>query len=311
MNKTLWRGAWLCLGAALFTPALAVPPPASSAPTAATVAAAPAPPARHFIWRISKSHTTLYLVGSIHTLNPDDYPLPAVMESAFRESRALVEEINLTDVDPATADQEALRLGAYPHGKSLRTELPADVYQQVATRAQNLGIDMRRLDRLQPWLGSVAVLDMQLKQADFNPSDGVDHHFADEAQISGKPVIGLETTRFQLELLARLPAKVQQSMLLQSLQQAENFQAEVYALITAWQNGDAKALENIMQKDFDHYPLAYKLLIVNRNRAWFPRLERLARSGHIYFVVVGALHLVGPDGLLARFQKAGYKVEQL
>jgi uncharacterized protein YbaP (TraB family) len=129
--------------------------------------------------------------------------------------------------------------------------------------------------------------------------------------MSGKRVIGLESARYQLELLARLPAKAQQSMLLQSLEQAEHFQAEVHALISAWENGDTAAMQKIMQKDFDHSPLAYRRLVVDRNRAWFPRLERLARGGRPYFVVVGALHLVGPDGLLARFKKAGYKVEQL
>lgn len=311
MNKALRRVGWLCLWAALFTPAAGAAPSAGTAPSAVTAVAIPTVPERHFIWRISKKHAALFLVGSIHTLNPDDYPLPEVMESAFRQSRALVEEINLTLVDPTIVGQQALRLGAYPRGKSLRTELPANLYQQVAASAQSLGIDMQRLERLRPWLGSIAVLDMQLKQADFNPSDGVDHHFADEAQMSGKRVIGLETTRYQLELLAHLPAKVQQDMLLQSLQQAENFQAEVHALITAWQNGDTAALERIMQKDFSHYPLAYKLLIVDRNRSWFPRLERLVQNGRPYFVVVGAAHLVGPDGLLARFEKAGYKVEQL
>ncbi|MDE2460476.1 MAG: TraB/GumN family protein [Gammaproteobacteria bacterium] len=313
MNKKPWPGLWLSLSlcTALLIPAFGATPPANSTPAAATAAAAASASARHFIWRISKRRTTLYLVGSVHTLNPDDYPLPDVMESAFAKSRALVEEINLTLVDSISVQQQALRIGAYPRGKSLRSELPPATYQQVAASAQKLGIDMQRLERLRPWLGSIAVLDMQLKQADFNPSYGLDHHFADEAQMSGKRVIGLETARYQLQLLSHLPAKVQQDMLLQSLEQAENFQSEVHALITAWQNGDTAAMNRILQQDFAHYPLAYKRLIVDRNRAWFPRLEGLVRSGHVYFVVVGALHLVGPDGLLKRFEKAGYKVEQM
>ncbi|MGA9853489.1 MAG: TraB/GumN family protein [Gammaproteobacteria bacterium] len=288
--------------------------PAAAAVTGASIsnaAVTSAIPARHFLWRISRGHETLYLVGSIHALNPDDYPLPAEMETAFRHSRALVEELNLTLVDPAGVQQEALSMGAYPRGKSLRTELSPAMYQQVAATAQKLGIDMDRLDRLRPWLGSIAILDMQLTQADFDPSEGVDHHFADEAQMAGKRVIGLETSRYQLGLLARLPEKVQEDMLLQSLNEAENFQAEMLALITAWEKGDTAAMEKIMQQDFKNYPLAYKLLIADRNRAWMPRLERLIHSGRQYFVVVGALHLVGPDGLLARFEKAGYKVEQL
>lgn len=309
MNWNLRRRLWLC--AALFTLLLGAGPRANSAQSAAVQNADADAPARNFIWRVSRGRTSMYLAGSIHTLNPDNYPLPEVMESAFRNSYALVEEINLTVEDPVNVREQALRLGAYPPGESLRTELPPATYQQVATLAQNLGLDIQQLDRLRPWLGSITVLEMQLQQAAFNLSYGLDHHFANEAQMSGKPVIGLETVHQQLDMLARLPARVQQAMLLQSLQQAQHFQLEVHALIGAWQNGDAAGMQRIMQHDFANYPLAYRRLIVDRNRAWFPRLERLARSGRVYFAVVGAMHLIGPDGLLARFKKAGYKVEQL
>lgn len=285
---------------------------ATSTIAAATqTTAAAATPVQHFLWRISKGRDSMYLVGSLHALNPDDYPLPQAMENAFRHSSGLVEEINLTTVDTTSMQQEALRMGAYPHGKSLRKELPPDVYAEVAEGAQKLGIDMHRLDMLRPWLGSIAILDMQLKQAGYSASSGVDHHFADEAQMSGKRIIGLETPRFQLRLLADLPAKVQQDMLLQSLEQAMDFNHEMQLLIDAWRTGDTAALEKILEHDFGSYPLAYKLLIADRNRAWMPQLQRLMRGGRHYFVVVGALHMVGTDGLLARFKRAGYKVEQL
>ncbi|MGH8282252.1 MAG: TraB/GumN family protein [Gammaproteobacteria bacterium] len=314
--KHVVRILLILLGATAATTAYAATsaiPAATTSPSASTsgATATSTAPVRHFLWRISRGHESLYLVGSIHALNPDDYPLPPEMEADFAHSTALVEEINLTMVDPASVQQEALRMGTYPKGQSLRTELPPAVYQQVAAGAQKLGIDMARLDRLRPWLSSILVLQMQLTQAGFHASDGVDHHFADEAQMMDKRVIGLETSHYQLELLARLPKKVQQDMLLESLNKAENFQTEIHAMITAWEKGDTAALEKIMQQDFKNYPLAYKLLIVDRNRAWMPRLERLLRSGRQYFVVVGALHMVGPDGLLARFEKAGYKVEQL
>ena len=281
-------------------------PAASSAPVSA---ATPRP--LHFLWRVSKAHQSLYLVGSLHALNPDDYPLPEVMENAFRHSYALVEEINLTNTDTAAMQKLALRLGAYPRGKSLRNQLPPEIYAKVVKRAQQLGIDMQRLDMLRPWLGSIAILDMQLKQAGYAASAGVDHHFADEAQMANKRIIGLETPYFQLRLLADLPPKVQQDMLLQSLEQARDFDLDMQHLINAWEKGDTQALQGILEHDFGKYPMAYKLLIADRNRAWMPHLLRMLRSGRRYFVVVGALHMVGTEGLLASFEKAGYRVEQL
>ncbi|PYR32174.1 MAG: TraB/GumN family protein, partial [Acidobacteria bacterium] len=57
-------------------------------------------------------------------------------------------------------------------------------------------------------------------------------------------------------------------------------------------------------------PQMYQRLLVERNRNWLPKLEALfTRRGHA-FVVVGAAHLVGPEGLLAMLKAKGYSVEQ-
>ncbi|HKS93084.1 MAG TPA: TraB/GumN family protein, partial [Gammaproteobacteria bacterium] len=86
MNRNLRRRLWLC--AALFTLLLGAGPRANSAQSAAVQNADADAPARNFIWRVSRGRTSMYLAGSIHTLNPDNYPLPEVMESAFRNSYA-------------------------------------------------------------------------------------------------------------------------------------------------------------------------------------------------------------------------------
>ena len=83
------------------------------------------------------------------------------------------------------------------------------------------------------------------------------------------------------------------------------------SLLNAWHAGDTATLEQVLKADFGPYPAIYQSMLVTRNRNWAPKLEGMLGSGKQYFVVVGALHLVGPDGLLERFRKDGYKVEQL
>jgi uncharacterized protein YbaP (TraB family) len=41
-----------------------------------------------------------------------------------------------------------------------------------------------------------------------------------------------------------------------------------------------------------------------------PRIEACLAQGSRCLVVVGAAHLVGPDGLLTSLQARGYRVEQ-
>ena len=44
-----------------------------------------------------------------------------------------------------------------------------------------------------------------------------------------------------------------------------------------------------------------------RNRQWLPKIEALLKEDRDYLVVVGALHFVGRDGLLALLKQDGHK----
>jgi hypothetical protein len=276
-----------------------------------SLCAATTPDDKHFLWRVSKGDAVIYIAGSIHVLRPSDYPLPDIMESTFRNSAGLVEEIDLSHFDPESAQIQMMQIGSYPQGQSLATQLPPDLYRRVTELAKQQKVDMAMLEPMKPWLASIVLLDNQLVKQGFDPSSGVDIHFADEADAGHKPVTGLETPDFQLGMLAKLSDKAQQTMLVQSLQDADDTDHEMQALMGAWRHGDTGMLNKELQTEFGPYPDIYQAILVQRNSAWIPKLEKLAGSGKQYFVVVGALHLVGPDGVLASLEKDGYKIEQL
>lgn len=266
---------------------------------------------KHSLWRVSKGSQVMYLAGSIHVLRPQDYPLPEPMETLFHSSAGLVEEVDLTHYDAEAAQLQVMRIGGYPPGKSLKSELPPDIYRRVSELAARQHVDMADVESMRPWLASITLLERQLTQEGFDPTSGVDIHFADAAEAHHKPVIGLEKPEYQLDLLAKLPEKAQQDMLLQTLDDTTDLRSDMDDLMAAWRSGDTAAMAKELKEEFAPYPDVYKSVLVERNQAWAPKLESLAASGKQYFVVVGALHLVGPDGLLARFQKDGFKVEQL
>jgi hypothetical protein len=51
--------------------------------------------------------------------------------------------------------------------------------------------------------------------------------------------------------------------------------------------------------------------ILQRNEAIAKRLEQFLQSGDDYFVAVGVLHLVGPQGILNRLNRSGYILNRL
>jgi uncharacterized protein YbaP (TraB family) len=63
-----------------------------------------------------------------------------------------------------------------------------------------------------------------------------------------------------------------------------------------------------MEKDF---PVMTDRFVEDRNNVWLSKIEAMFETEAVEFVLVGALHLVGEEGLLERLKSKGYTVENL
>jgi uncharacterized protein YbaP (TraB family) len=278
---------------------------------AAAAAAAQARPAaaKNFLWKVQSGSGVLYLAGSVHALTAQVYPLNAAYQRAFDASATLVEEIDLGDTSILAAAPMMMAKGVYQDGRTFERVVSKETAALVAQRL-NGTIPPELLSPMKPWLVTLMLTAMQVQQAGLDSSLGLDKHFYDEAVTAKKAVSGLETAESQIDRFDKMPEALQEQMLLSTLADLDTQNAELKTLVTAWQRGDAATLEKTLLHSFEDYPAAYTSLIVERNRNWMPQLDAcLARSAPC-FVIVGAAHLVGPDGLLAMLRKKGYKVEQ-
>lgn len=276
--------------------------------------AAPAAPqtaaGKGFIWKVERNGRTGWLVGSLHLGTPDLYPLPAAMEQAFTRADVLVEEI---DMDEAAAPEFAslvLSKALYPSGTTLSSQISKETYDRANEWLTKAGLGMAMFQQMKPWMVSITIQTLALQRLGFDPSHGIDKHFRDAATKSGKAFQALETAAEQIDYLDKLSPATQDVMLRESLQGVETEQAEIKALATAWRAGDAATVERIALAGFNDAPEVYRTLLTDRNRRWMPALESCMQTRSC-FVVVGAAHLVGPDGLIALIKARGYKVEQL
>jgi uncharacterized protein YbaP (TraB family) len=270
-----------------------------------------AQPPRNFIWKVSSQTGALYLVGSVHLLTRDYYPLSPALETAFKDSDLLVEEADLGELEAPASQFKLLTRGLLPADQSLDKVVSPSTYALVTKRVGALGVPIEPLRRFKPWMLALTLVQLEWQKAGFDSSLGLDRHFYDRAKVDGKAVQGLETVDFQLSLFDQMTMEEQDRMLASSLEDLDAERANVVKLIDAWKAGDDAAVERLMLNDLDDDPVMYRRLLVDRNRNWLPRLDALlARNGRA-FVVVGAAHLVGPEGLLAMFRAKGYKVDQL
>jgi uncharacterized protein YbaP (TraB family) len=275
------------------------------------VAALDAQPARNFIWKVSGPAGSLYLVGSVHLLTKDYYPLNPALDTAFKDSDLLVEEADLGELEAPASQIKLLTRGLLPGNQSLDMVVSAATYALVTKRVGDLGLPIEPLKRFKPWMLALTLVELEWQKAGFEARLGLDRHFYDRAKVDGKIVQGLETVDYQLSLFDKMTKEEQDRMLAESLKDLDKERASVLKLTDAWKAGNAAAVERIVLDDVKGDPVMYDRLLVNRNRDWFPKLDALLIRNGRAFVVVGAAHLVGPDGLLAMFKAKGYKVEQL
>jgi uncharacterized protein len=288
----------LTLGAAVIALVLQ-----SAAPQAQT--------ARNFIWKVTSQGGALYLVGSVHLLTRDYYPLSPALEAAYKDASLLVEEADMGELEAPASQFKLLSRGLLPANQSLDSVLSPATYQIVTRRVGELGIPIEPLKRFKPWMLALTLVQLEWQKAGFDGSLGLDRHFYDRAKTDGKAVQGLETIDFQVSLFDGMTMEDQDKLLADSLKDVDAERANVVKLVDAWKIGDATGMERLMLEDMKDEPVMYERLLVNRNRSWLPKLDALLTRPGRAFVVVGAAHLIGPDGLLALFRAKGYKVEQL
>ena len=267
--------------------------------------------ARNFLWRVTGKQGVVYLVGSIHVLSKDYYPLDPALESSFKDADLLVEEVDLADMLSADAMTRMMTRGLLPEGQTLEKLVSAPTLAMVNKALADLGPIGDGFKRFKPWMLALLIQSMELQKTGFDPNLGLDKHFYDLAHDAHKEVQGLETVEYQLSRFDEMTAEQQDRLLADTLKELATEKANVGKLADAWKTGDTATVERIVLADLKSDPVIYQRLLVERNRNWLPKLEALfTRRGHA-FVVVGAAHLVGPDGLLALLKAKGYAVEQM
>jgi uncharacterized protein YbaP (TraB family) len=263
------------------------------------------------VWVIHGDHNTVYLAGSVHLLKASDSSLPAAFDRAYAGSRALVMELDLGKIDPMQAAGWMMEHGTLPEGSSLRQTIGEERYRRVSAAATRLGMPMQMADQFAPWVLGLQLMELKYAQLGFDSQSGVEQQLEQHAQTDGKPTSGLETLTEQLGIFETLTAEQQAKFLDLVVSEMGDVGTDTQAVVTAWRAGDAAKLATLLGDEYKSFPALYRTLVSDRNKRWVPQIERLLKEKDNYFVVVGALHLVGDGGLLELMRRDGFKAEQL
>jgi len=263
------------------------------------------------LWQVEGEENVVYLLGSIHLLRESDHPLPPTIFDAYENADVLFMELDMDDADPVADQVLATELGLIQGHGTLADLLGPELYAEAETLASAVQIPLKLLQKSEPWYAAINIEIMLLMRIGFSPLYGIEYHLTAMAKKDDKEILGFETTRQQLGFLDNLSAESQREMFMQSLTHGAEIGGEMDLLVAAWHSGDIAFLEENLLSEMQRYPELNKIIVVDRNRSWAQRIEDLLAHENNYLIVVGALHLIGDEGVPSLLAKQGYNVTQL
>jgi uncharacterized protein YbaP (TraB family) len=302
----LWAGAGPVPAAEGAGAAQACPPPAP-APDLSPAARAAASD-HGLLWRIDKDGRSSWLYGTMH-LGKAEWMLPGprVLRALMR-SDTLALELDLQD--PAT-----VAVFSRPADPALRERLlTPERRRRLAREAARACLPEGALAGLRPILQATTLAMLAARAQGLYGDYGSEVFLSGFARARGKPVVALESAAAQLEMLAGDSEAEEGEQVDQALDELESGRAAALAaeLAGAWARSDRARLDSYTAWcDCVRTPAerrALRRLLDERNPGLADGIARLHDAGQRVFGAVGALHMVGPQGLPALMAARGFRV---
>jgi uncharacterized protein len=271
------------------------------------------------VWRVTNAKAPFYLVGSIHALSKNDYPLAAPYEIALRDSKRF-----LFEFDPnrhVEFEKKFESAGKYPPGQDIRSKIHPDLLAWLQQNILTLKADNRRArrERVETFDSQLCYKPWWIAQHLVGPatytksslSHGLDNYFVDHATRERKEIAGLESVDEHVAVMGGLPDRDSEFILRDALDQPRNAEKEFSRMHKAWHKGDTDALWAGDSRLRTQAPWIAARFVDNRNVKWISRIEAELKSGKPTAIVAGALHFAGPNSVIKLLEKRGYQIEQL
>ena len=261
------------------------------------------------VWKIEKDGKHLYLGGTIHVLSKDDYPFPKELDQAYKKSEVIYFETDIQKLsDPEVAKSLTSQLMA-KEGDTRATALKPETIAALESFLKKRNIPLEMMDQFNISGIYLVLFSMELANMGMT-NEGVDKFYDTKARADKKTLGQMETIEQQMSFFSKIGRGNEDQLIMYTLRDLEDMPKLMAEMKETWRSGDRAKYRELMLEPFVRdYPQTYKALLVERNNNWMPKIEALFDTPEIELVLVGALHMIGKDGLLQQLESKGYIVE--
>lgn len=255
------------------------------------------------LWKISGNNLEKpsYLFGTIHLLPEDKYFFTDKMKEALTGSEVLALE---ADLDVPFAEQMKMAMEMMmPDGKSWSDYMTAEDYATVVSAfVDSLGIKEKKVEKyakIRPIYVSGLIMNDLLGKVKM-----YEQELSAMAKKDKKPIIGLETMQEQMEIVSGISIEDQMKDLKST---TASMMRDYDKMLAAYVSQNLDELEKVSENN-DGFDAMEAKLLTERNNRWIVLMKEQVAINATFFAV-GAMHLVGENGLIAQLKTAGYLVE--
>ncbi|MGN8058610.1 TraB/GumN family protein [Pedobacter sp. 22163] len=256
------------------------------------------------LWEISGNglKKPSYLFGTHHLIGAKFADTMKVLQEKFKSTDAVVGEIVM---DSTTQTKMAPFL--VMKNNTLDSLLTKSEYKEVEAyfKSKQPGFELKQLNNFKPAM--IAIMMMLFESPDMlkDIGEGMDDSFQKYAKKNGKSLYGLETAEYQGALLFDSDLQKQKKALLKSIREVDKSKQKMEELKTYYITQDIDKLTELFKNQDEESKEFMTELLKNRNKRWLDQLPALMQKQSL-FIVVGAGHLVGTEGLIKGLQLKGY-----
>lgn len=269
-----------------------------------------------FLWEASRGAERVRLFGAMHVGRPAAAATYRADAPGLRDVQVIAFEANVFDAQASLAATQ--RWAMYPEGApGLDAHVDAALLARIEKLLARTGSGLPACCRMKPWMLANTLVMFESMRAGLSPAYGSEAQLHELALATRRPVVEIEGVDVQLRLFDEAPLSVQLDYLRHTVETIEDGsgRAEIERLVSAWERGDAAAMERLLDEMKRSSRGAQRFvaerIISGRHPKMVDAIERYAASGRLHLVVIGALHYFGPDGLLQMLRSRGYAVKRL
>ena len=270
---------------------------------------------RGFLWEVRKGKQVAWLLGTIHVGRPEFYPLPASRLAQLQRADAIVLEADISDASRSIAATQ--KYAVYAEGApGLETRLTPELRQRIEAVLARNQLDLAPMMRMKPWMLANVLALFEAAQAGYVPALSVEAYLLRVAKTDSKPILEFEGIEQQFELFEKAPWATQISFLEEALKAVESRSArrELNRIVQAWETADRASLERLLAEMSAQSSVGSRFtvetILLGRHPQMVRKIETMMADGKSYVFAVGALHLVGPRGLVELLRARGYTVTE-